>query len=227
MTEHATAHQAGPAFPAHRDLLESAARLEKKRARFTGEEPGQHRAARILGDLAGRCRAAAAALMEDPTLASEPVCSARFRPVDLLAELARQLAPLLVNAELNHVGLDRWPREQRWAEAEALYRRACEFADLIPRTVVRPDHATVAGCQAISRARLAAHAGDVRVAADLLRGALADAMRGLPHPDPQASELAELADILRQHAEQLAAVQAGLPDPLALPGGQRDIPEAR
>lgn len=188
---------------AHAGLLEAAETCDRALARFPGDDPGHQRAREILTALAGHCRTVAGVFDTDPTLTGEPPNTGRFRAVDLLAELARQTRSLLANA-CSDYGLDRWPRQARWDEAEALFARAVHFAEVIPQAVPRRDHGTEAGSLAISRDRLAANAGQLSAAADSIRAAVADALR-LPHPDPQALALAGLGEQLARQAAALAA----------------------
>lgn len=210
---------------AHRGLLEAAEGCDRGLARFAGDDAGHQRARAMLTALAKHCRTAAGVFTTDPTLADEPYGTGRFRAVDLLAELARQTRSLLSNA-CSDVGLDRWPRQARWEEAEALFARAVFFAEVIPTAVPRCDHATEAGSRAISRDRLAAYAGDLSTAADSVRAAIGAALR-LPHPDPAALALAELADQLTRHAAELAGHHEKRTDALGaasgLPGYQREM----
>lgn len=188
---------------AHRSLLEAAEECGRDLARFPNAEEGHWRARTILEALAGHCRTAAGVFDDDPTLADEPYETGRFRAVDLLAELVRQTRALLRNA-CGDTGLDRWPREDRWEEAEALFVRAVKFAKVIPQVVPRLDYATEAGSRAISHDRLAASSEHLTAAADSVRYAVGDALR-LPHPDPMAVALAGLADQLAHSAQELEA----------------------
>jgi hypothetical protein len=190
----------------HRSLLEYAVACDQKLARFPGEEHGHRRAREILTALAGHCRAVAAGVFEvDPTLADEPPGTGRFRAIDLFTELVRQTQSMLINAcTPGTAGLDRWPRETRWAEAEALYERAVYFAEVIPQAVPRRDHATKTGSRMISRDRLAANYETLAIAAEGIRAAVASALR-LPHPDPQVLALIAIADQLTRHADELGA----------------------
>lgn len=187
---------------ARRGLLEAAQGCERALVRFPGDDSDHQRAQAMLTALAAHCRTAASVFTADPTLADEPYGTGRFRAVDLLAELARQTRGLLRNA-CSDAGLDRWPRQARWEETEALFTRAVQFAEVIPRAVPRRDYATEAGSQTISRDRLAAHADDLATAADSVRVAIGAALR-LPHPDPHALALADLADQLARYADELA-----------------------
>jgi hypothetical protein len=186
----------------HDALIEAARRSENQRDRFNENTTGGRRAREILAGLAEHCRVAAAALLTDPTLATEPFSTGRFRSVDLLTELSRQLTSLVRQAELDDCGRARWPRERRWEEAEALFVRFVELAKAVPTVVPRPDHATIAGSRAISTARLAARHSELTEAAMAIESAVAAALT-LPHPDPRALELAELAARLHRTAVSL------------------------
>lgn len=207
----------------HRGLLEAAEGCERAVARFAGGDVGHQRARVILSALAEHCRVAAGVFTTDPTLADEPYGTGRFRAVDLLAELARQTRSLLRIA-CTDGARGRRSRDDCWDEVEALFERAVHFAEVIPTVVPRRDHATEAGSRAISRDRLAAYSGHLSTAADSVRAAIGAALR-LPHPDPQALALAELADQLARHAAELAAHHETRTDELGaacgLPGYQR------
>ncbi|MFC0431058.1 hypothetical protein [Kutzneria buriramensis] len=187
----------------HQHLLDEVAHCTRDLSRFADDEPDHRRAREILTELADHCRSAAGVFTTDPTLADEPYDTGRYRAIDLLAELARQTRQMLRSA-CSDVRLDRWPRQDRWDEAEAIFTRAVHYATVIPQAVPRRDHATEAGSRRISRDRLAAHSRQLTTAADDIRDAVAAALR-LPYPDPQALALVELADQLTQHAEDLAA----------------------
>lgn len=199
------AHSGATCEP-HRDLLVAAARCERALAAFPDDDPDHRRARAILTATARHCRTAAQVFDLDPTLADELHDTGRLRAIDLLAELARQLRPALRFA-CSKTDLDRWPRQTRWDEAEALVARGTDLAETIVQVLPRPDHATEAGSQAISHDRLAAHADGLSDAAATIRAAIADALR-LPHPDPQALALARLADQLARQADDLAAHHA-------------------
>lgn len=187
----------------HQQLLDTIARCQSELNRYPDDDPGHHRAREILTALAQHSRRVAGVFDTDPTLAGEPYETGRFRAIDLFAELARQTIYLLRSA-CGNVRLDRWPREMRWAETEAIFARAEHYADVIPQIVPRRDHACEAGSQAISRNRLAAHAHDLAVAAQGIQASVEAALR-MPHPDPQALALAQLADQLAHQATELAA----------------------
>lgn len=203
-----------------RNLLEVGARCTTELDRFPDEQADHQRARAMLTALAESCRTAAAVFDIDPTLAGDPYGPGRFRTIDLLTELARQTRTMLTVACTDGLR-GRRSAQDCWAEAEALYERAMFFADRIPDAVPRRDHASEAGSRAISRERLATHADELTRAADTVRQAVADALR-LPHPDPEALALAELADRLTQQAadlaEQHAHQAAELSAALGLPG---------
>jgi hypothetical protein len=83
-----------------------------------------------------------------------------------------------------------------------MYARLQVLGDHV-RTRVPRDHATAAGRQAISGARLAARSSDVADAAESLQHAVVSALR-LDDPDPRAVELPALAEQLHQRATELA-----------------------
>ncbi|MFC0430042.1 hypothetical protein [Kutzneria buriramensis] len=197
----------------HQFLLEEIARCHRDLAQFPGEDPDHQRAREILAELAEHCRAAATVFVVDPTLADEPHGTHRFRTIDLLAELTRQSRGLLRGA-CSTVALDRWPRQARWDELEALLARTAEIAAVVPQAIPRLDYATEAGSRRISRDRLAAHARQLATAADEIRDAVAAALR-LSHPDPQALELAGLADQLKRYGDDLAVHHTERTDALA------------
>lgn len=84
--------------PEHRQILEAVARCEQDLLHFQEDSPEHDRARQILTGLAGRLREAAEVFDIDPTLADEPFTTGRFRALELLAELARQIPAGLRNA---------------------------------------------------------------------------------------------------------------------------------
>lgn len=180
-------------FPARDDLLQAARACDDAQGRLAGEEPGRARAREILAAAAQACRDVGAALDTDPTLATEPPTSARLRPADLVAELARQLRSRLASAG-----------PERWADTEALAARLHALAGEAIAAVPRADHDTVSGSRRISRARLSAECDRIAEAAAALRDAAEAALR-VPHPDPLALSLAATAAQLERHRRDLAA----------------------
>ena len=79
-----------------------------------------------------------------------------------------------------------------------------QLGELIQQHVPRRDHATVAGSQAISRARLAASYAGLTDAARTLESAAAAALR-LPHSDPLALTVCVMAGWLQRQAAALEA----------------------
>ncbi|CUU60775.1 hypothetical protein Ga0074812_14721 [Parafrankia irregularis] len=131
----------------------------------------------------------------DPTLADERRTSTgRLRLVDLVAELSRQIPPLVRHA-LSTRNLDRWPTGDRWAELEILATRGAELAARAFAEVPRRDHATVTGSQAISLLRLAANRDRLQAAAAAIRDAVAPAVLRLPHPADEVGELLRIATL--------------------------------
>ncbi|HEY3477537.1 MAG TPA: tyrosine-type recombinase/integrase [Streptomyces sp.] len=186
-------------FPARDDLLEAADACDDARGRLAGEDPGRGRAREILAAAARSCRDLAAALESDPTLATEPRASARLRPADLVAEIARQLRSRLSRPDLVD-GASPDHRDDIEALAARLHARAGEAIATVPCA----DHDTVSGSRRISRARLAAEQHRVAEAAAALRDAVEAALR-VPHPDPLAVSLAATAAQLERHHDDLAA----------------------
>lgn len=185
-------------------LVRCARRCMEQVDRYAELSADHARAREILTAMAGHCRTAAAVFDIDPTLFDDPYDSGRFRVLDLLAELARQMGPLL-NYACSSTGLDKRPRQDRWDEVEAMAARAAHFARLIPQAVPRRDHATMAGSWRISRDRLATRAGDLAAAALEIDAACGPARLRLPHLDPTVGELSAMADRLGQIAAELSA----------------------
>lgn len=158
----------------------------------------------MLAEMASWCRAAMAVFETDPTLADEPYETGQLRSIDLLVDLIGGLSRLLLSAT-GSFGLDRWPRADRWEEAEAMYEHTESLAAAVLTVVPRPEHHTPAGSRTISRHRLAANHGSLLDAAATIRSAVAAALR-LPHPDPHAVALAELADQLQRDATDLETI---------------------
>lgn len=206
--------------------MEAAENCDRALCRFPGDDPDHRRARDILTSLSGHCRTAAAAFDADPTLLDEPDRTGRFRAADILAGLAHQMCGLLRSA-CSDTGLDRWPRQTRWEEVEALFARAAHLAEVIPQVIPRRDHATEAGSRAISRDRLAAYADCLVDVVDIIDASIGPALR-LPHPDPAAFALADLAEDLARHAANLDAHHTQRFDALAaacgLPGTPRPEP---
>ncbi len=149
--------------------------------------------------LSVHCHRMAIALDADPTLNTEPSCSSRLRGPDLFFELLRQLETLIPRAvredDTNTEG--RW-----WQEAEKIYIRATDLAEQIATNIPRADHATEQGSHDISEERLAARCDDFQCAVDLIRSAVAPALR-VAHVSPRANTLLALADEVEQHAAAL------------------------
>lgn len=200
----------------HEGLLAAAQRCVQARNRFLDDSTDHHRARWILAAMASHCRYAANVFAIDPTLASEPYNTGRFRSIDLLAEMARQVKPLLVQAcDPRDTGRMR-PRQERWDEVEALFDRAKQIARTIVDVVPRHDHDTELGSRAISRDRLAANAHELADAAAQVRAACGAAQYNLPHVDPTVHELTAIARQLEQHATDLAAhAEKSQPDGIA------------
>jgi len=197
-------HPPGP--PARRRLLEQAGRCETAAAELDLGRDGAARAREILLEYAACCRQAARAFDADPTLDAAEDLTGWYRGVDLLAEVARQLIPLLHHC-LSDRHLERWPRAVRWEEAEALHALAVARAARVAARLPRADHATPAGSARISRRRLAARAGPLRKAEQAIRDAL-PAPDALPYPAEEIAELAALADTLARHVQALEQVAA-------------------
>lgn len=185
-------------------LLAAASRCAAQATHYPDDTPQHTRAREMLTSAAAACHQAAQVFVLDPTLADEPAETDRGRGVDLLTELVRQFLAFLRGTVFSDYGLDRWPRDRRWAEAEAIHARIVDVGELVLAAVPRLDHDTVTGAQAISAARLAARHAQVDQAARLLTDAITAAAR-LPHPDPRVAWLAEVAGQLRQTAVDLAA----------------------
>ncbi|WIX76742.1 hypothetical protein QRX50_35640 [Amycolatopsis carbonis] len=169
-----------------------------------------------LVEVGAALRALADALRGDPTLATEPMHSGRFRPVDLVIELARQLPMVLRQATVpeDSGGRDSRPGYlvERHAEADAVADRILELAAGAARLVPRLDSTTVAGAREISRRRLATHSTALQEAAELLRDA-AEAALAVAHPDPVAVSLAAMAVQLRAHHTELEDWETRHPEP--------------
>ncbi|HET6706607.1 site-specific integrase, partial [Amycolatopsis sp.] len=162
-------------------------------------------------------------------LATEPAGSPRFRAVDVVVEMTRQLIPLLRQATApegpGRGGDPRFLAERR-EEVAALAARALQLADGAARLVPRTDAGTEAGAREISRRRLAGQAPNLREAAELLAAA-ADAALAVEHPDPAAISLAAMAVQIRAHHAELDDWAARHPDPadqlLATPTRPGDV----
>ncbi|WP_158894518.1 hypothetical protein [Amycolatopsis anabasis] len=188
-------------FSARRTLLRAAVHSERALAWLPDDHTAAHHRARdILTGLAQHCRTAADALLTDPTLATEPDWSARFRTVTQLADHARDIVALLRGTVFSTPGPDH--HDQRWDEIETLYQQARHLAAAIPEVVPRHDHNTIPGSQAISLARLAIHHAALSGAAATIRHALV-AAAALPYPDPRVTQLTALARQLDRHAIDL------------------------
>jgi hypothetical protein len=161
-------------------LTEVSARLEH------GADVYGQRAADLLRPVAAAVRDAAALYQVDPTLAGDP--AHRDRDIDVLAEIARQLVPLVHYAVRDAADPKSQIRAaQRWAEAEALAARVPQF--LAAATAqARPDDVARAG----------------RDALDALEKPLS-----LPYPDAAVTDLAALVFALIARAEELAADRCG------------------
>lgn len=176
------------------ELLRKADALDKAQAGLP------KRGTRVLAAVASHLRAAAAVYDTDPTLANCP--TGRERDLDLAGELGRQTLRLVQSAAAG-ARSGRWTFEDRWAEAEALTERLPVILDRA-RSAARADHASPEGSRAISLLRLAAAEPAIRRLADELHAALASALV-LPHPAPEAAQLAELADRITAHLDALEA----------------------
>ncbi|MDF5758591.1 hypothetical protein [Spongiactinospora sp. TRM90649] len=181
------------------DYLLKAASTDARAAACTSE-----RGRSILRAVADAYRAVAEIYALDPTLKGCP--ARRERDLDLVVELCRQI-PVLVRRAVEGRDADRWPIDDRWAEAEAMAGRLPEILDRA-RAVARPDHATPAGSQAISRTWLVAASDRVAAAGEDLHDALAKA-RSLPHPAQEIAELSALADQIIQRAAALDGTREG------------------
>lgn len=198
-------------FEQHEALHRAAAACGKAIDRLQARAPAgpqRDRAEGMLTRLGALSRTAADALLTDPTLRTEPRWTFfGWRLVDLYCELVRQVGTLLVASVFDPGGQENWPTEQRWAEAQALYERALDFADLIPVVVPRADHDSITGSRAICLGRLAGYHGQFLAAAEMIESAVLTASDGLLYPALEARELAGLARQLRRHIVTLAEVE--------------------
>lgn len=189
------------------ELRERADKLDKAAPEF-GE-----RAAALFAPVAAALRDGADLYRIDPTLDGDP--TGRYRDLDVMAELARQLPPLTWQAlrpPPSHVvppeGAAQWQAE-RWDEAEALAARVPELL-AAARAKARADHAEPDGSRAISRAWLTVALPKV---ADAVQDALAALAKplSLPHRDPDAAalavQLAAVSDRIRELDAQLDTEQ--------------------
>lgn len=163
-------------------------RRHAERAEATASELGDKRATRLLVVVAEHLRGGADVYEADPTLVNDPAF--RQRPLDLLAELGRQLPPLIRNAVDGRFA-ERWPVAQRWEEAEALTRRMPEILE--EARAAAADITVPSDSERVSALRLAAGASHIREATETIRRMLRPAL-DLPHSHPAARELAALAD---------------------------------
>lgn len=187
----APARRPGPG----QQLRSSAAKVERKAADLP--ERGRVR----LLELAQLQRDLAELHDTDPTLADEHPGTGRLRPLDLAAELVRQLNVLVPRACGQGWAVPRGEDPERWAEADILTERAHSFF-AEARRMARADHASPEISQAISRARLQAAAADLTQAGQQVRRLLEDAL-ALPHPCPEAMDLAAAAAGLIDRAQAL------------------------
>ncbi|MFI6819239.1 hypothetical protein ACIBG7_43110 [Nonomuraea sp. NPDC050328] len=158
------------------------------------------RGAEVLRAVADAYRQVVAIYASDPTLNRCP--AGRERDLDLALEIGRQI-PYIVRQALEGREPERWPIEDRWAEAEAMAARLPEILDRA-RAAARPDHATPDGSRAISAMWLRAAASQIEFAGlEILRAI--DRARSLPHPAPGAEDLAALARVIITSAEVLRA----------------------
>lgn len=201
--------------PQHRALLNAAVRCESSGARLLGQDPARIRTRALLTTLATQIRAAAVVFVLDPTLAQEPQ-SPRWRSMDLLVEMSRQLLPLLQQAwDTRRGATATCPIPELWAEAIALHERAIQIAQSIPDLVPRHEPTSSDGQRAISIERLAPHSDTIAEAAALIRHAAALALM-TTNPDPRAVELDTVADRLDRIAVELDDLET--PDVLPRPG---------
>lgn len=189
------------------DLQDAAQRCEQARIRFPGGTADESRAREILTGMAVHCRLAATVFDIDPTLATEPSDTDRFRAIDLLLEMARMVQPLLrvacyyPDGVASHLA----PKQERWDEIEALFARAGEIAQSIVDVVPRRDYFTIVGAGRIMRERLAARAHHLSEAAGEIRHAC-DVQEGLPTGDaPLVEYLMSMVAQLERYAEVLTA----------------------
>lgn len=154
----------------------------------------------LLASIAEACRAAAEIYASDPTLDGCP--AGRERTLDLIDEMCRQIRGV-VRSAVSARGVDRWPIEDRWVEAEAMTARLPVLLARA-RAVARTDHATEEGSRAISRMWLVAASRSVRDAGEQLQAALVRA-RSLPYPALEIAELAEIAERIIKRANELEA----------------------
>lgn len=187
-------------------LLGAAERCEQAGAKFADGSAEHTRAREVLAGMAAHCRRAARVFDLDPTLATEPADTCRFRALDLLTELARQVKPLLMQACYREPASRTLlpPKQDQWDEVEALFTRAGEIASAIVDVVPRLDHATVTGARAISRERLAARAHHLSEAAGEIRHAC-DVQDGLQVADPLIDYLRAMVEQIEHHADVLTA----------------------
>jgi hypothetical protein len=160
------------------------------------------RGASLFSAIAGAYRECAQIYACDPTLVDCP--AGRERDLDLVAELCRQIGAMVRNARGGRLA-DRWPIEDRWAEAEAL----AEHLPVIlarARAVARPDHATPEASRDISRMWLTAASGSIREVGEQLHAAVARAL-SLAHHAPEAEELAGLAEQIIKLANDAEAMR--------------------
>ena len=163
-------------------------RRHAERVEATASELGDERATRLLDVAAEHLRGGADIYEADPTLVNDPAF--RLRHLDLLAELGRQIPPLIRNAVDGRLP-ERWPIAQRWEEAEALISRMPVILE--EARAAAADVSVPADSERVSAIRLASRAGYIEEAAERIRQMLRPAL-DLPHAHPAAKELATLAD---------------------------------
>lgn len=195
------------AFEAHRDVLGAAARCTETADYIlnAGTEFGlsanQKDAVALTGELSDIVHTAAASLLTDPTLATEPWQTGRFRIVDLFCELVRQVC-----LRLRHTARHGQVTPNHWEETLDLHSRVMLLGARIPTTVPRADTDTPGVVQRISEERMATMYTDLTDAAGLIRAAAARGQFGLSHPSPRAQALTDLARAIEDHAQDLALV---------------------
>lgn len=160
------------------------------------------RGAAILAHVAGALRTAADIYGLDPTLDGCP--AGRERDLDLVMELARQI-PVVVRQAVRGGPDERWPIEDRWAEAEVLADRLPAILDRA-LAAARPDYAEPDVSREISRMWLIAAAPHVFALAEQIAEAVVKA-GSLPHVCPEVGRIGELAQELMNLATALEAMQ--------------------
>ncbi|HVV11985.1 hypothetical protein [Amycolatopsis sp.] len=124
----------------------------------------------------------------DPTLISEPADTGRLQGIAVLADLVFQVTLAVCAATARATGP---PRHNGGTRSRRCISGPLRVPTVLPTVIARRDHATPAGSQAISAARLGAHHAALATASATVRTALS-AASSVPQLDPRVTELVDL-----------------------------------